>query len=122
MGGGKLKGKIFIGVKMSYYDEPVRDPSEVGYKEIVMKDEMNPARLDRDLSSLPSMTDDEWRLRRIIALSHSSCDGRSLYGDDGELYCWDCGIDFMRDSAAEIEKRISDLNLMKVIKEMGEEK
>jgi hypothetical protein len=44
------------------------------------------------------------KFRRLLFLRHG-CSGPSLYGDDGELQCSTCGIDFRRDSPDQIEAR-----------------
>ena len=43
-------------------------------------------------------------LRRLLWLRHG-CPMNALYGDDGEMQCGKCGIDFKRMSASEIEAR-----------------
>jgi|GEM_PF-3615440 len=67
----------------------------------------------RDLAELPKLSDEERIFRRLLFFMHSSCDHRNLYGDDGEMHCHTCDIDFVRDSAKDIEERISDINLAK---------
>ena len=57
------------------------------------------------------MTGDEKTLRCLLWLRHG-CD--ALYGDDGELQCISCGIDFKRDSAADIAQRFVDINVAKL--------
>lgn len=42
-------------------------------------------------------------LRELLFEAHP-CDGK--YGDDGERQCAHCGIDFRRDTAEEIERKI----------------
>ena len=71
-------------------------------------------RLNRDLSCIPHREDWEWRFRRLLFINHSSCDGREIYGDDGEMHCHKCDIDFARDTAKEIETRIGDINIHKL--------
>lgn len=71
--------------------------------------------INRDYSCLPIREDWERRLRRLLFLNHSSCDGRSIYGDDGEMHCHACDIDFVRDSAKDIERVISEINLARVV-------
>ena len=43
------------------------------------------------------------KLRFLLFLRHG-CVGEALYGDDGELQCKVCGIDFRRMSGDEIER------------------
>ena len=49
------------------------------------------------------MTEDEKKLRKLLWLHHG-CD--NLYGDDGEMQCSKCWIDFKRDSIEQIEKQL----------------
>jgi len=46
------------------------------------------------------MPSDEMMLRRLLWAKHGH--GQYLYGDDGELQCKYCGIDFKRNSVSEI--------------------
>lgn len=48
--------------------------------------------------------DENMLLRKLLWLRHG-CDGVMLYGDDGEMQCNHCGIDFKRDSVASIDER-----------------
>jgi hypothetical protein len=43
-------------------------------------------------------------LRKLLWLRHG-CEITVLYGDDGEMQCGKCGIDFKRDSAESIERK-----------------
>jgi hypothetical protein len=53
------------------------------------------------------MTDSERILRRLLWTYHAKdC---LLYGDDGEMQCNTCRIDFKRMSAEQIEARLTDL-------------
>lgn len=81
----------------------------------VLAMDINPIAFNRDLGTLPEIADDEFRFRRLLFINHGSCDGKQLYGDDGEMHCHECDIDFVRDSAEEIETRIGKLNLAKLI-------
>lgn len=45
------------------------------------------------------------RLRYLLWLTHP-CLGK--YGDDGEMQCSECRIDFKRDTAEHIERRIME--------------
>ena len=59
--------------------------------------------LDRFIGEAPDLglsRKDALHLRRLFWLGHG-CTG--LYGDDGEMQCGDCGIDFRRMRVAEIE-------------------
>ena len=50
----------------------------------------------------PKRTSEEWELRRLLWLHHG-CTG--LYGDDGEMQCNACMIDFKRDTIDKITHR-----------------
>ena len=52
------------------------------------------------------MTEDERGLRRLLWLRHG-CKFASLYGDDGEMQCSGCGIDFKRMTAVQIDRVLS---------------
>ena len=48
-------------------------------------------------------------LRRLLWIRHG-CPFSALYGDDGEMQCGKCVIDFKRTSAELIEKRFMKIN------------
>jgi hypothetical protein len=52
----------------------------------------------------------EMKLRELLWLNHG-CEHPALYGDDGEMQCNTCMIDFKRDSEDEIEKKIVAIRL-----------
>jgi len=54
-------------------------------------------------------------LRRVVWLNHG-CPMPALYGDDGEMQCNICYIDFKRMSGSDIEKRLYD-NMVKKMHE-----
>lgn len=58
------------------------------------------------------MSDDELTLRRMLWLRHG-CLG--LYGDDGEMQCGTCMIDFKRMEPALIEARFRDIGMQKLL-------
>jgi len=47
----------------------------------------------------------EMKLRKLLWLNHG-CEHAALYGDDGEMQCNSCMIDFKRDSEDVIENKI----------------
>lgn len=51
------------------------------------------------------MEDENIVLRRLLWLNHGCVD---LYGDDGEMQCSKCMIDFKRDSVKAIEDKLID--------------
>ena len=52
-------------------------------------------------------------LRRLLWLRHG-CQFGALYRDDGEMQCGSCRIDFLRDTAEEIEARFEHLGVDKL--------
>lgn len=63
---------------------------------------------------------DEMILRKLLWLNHK-CDINALYGDDGELSCGNCLIDFKRMSAKAIENRLIQNAIEILKKEDGKE-
>lgn len=59
------------------------------------------------------MTESE-QLRELLWLRHG-CTG--LYGDDGEMQCSTCRIDFKRDSVKVIKKRWFDIAMEHFIRD-----
>ncbi len=53
-------------------------------------------------------------LRKLLWLRHG-CSAHALYGDDGEMQCHTCGIDFKRARAEYIERRFIEINDPKMI-------
>lgn len=49
---------------------------------------------------------ENYQLRKLLWLNHG-CPIRSLYGDDGEMQCNSCLIDFKRDSVEDIERHLT---------------
>jgi hypothetical protein len=52
-------------------------------------------------------------LRKLLWIRHTSTPG-ALYGDDGEMQCGECGIDFKRLPAAEIDRLFYEAGLRKL--------
>lgn len=55
-------------------------------------------------SVVKDLQESEFSLRRMLWLRHG-CPLSALYGDDGEMQCNACMIDFRREAAFEIERR-----------------
>lgn len=53
-----------------------------------------------------SLVEENRRLRRLLALAHDSSTHRT-YGDDGELSCGACRVDFVRDPVRTIEEKLA---------------
>ena len=63
--------------------------------------------------------EDEMILRKLLWLNHRF-DINALYGDDGELSCGNCLIDFKRDSAEDIQNKFIQRGLEKLYKQQKE--
>jgi hypothetical protein len=59
------------------------------------------------------MTENEIILRRLLWIRHG-CPSEALYGDDGEMQCAACPMDFKRMSAHEIDRRWFEAGLRKI--------
>ncbi len=57
-----------------------------------------------------SKTIEERELRKLLWLHHGC---KNLYGDDGELQCAKCGLDFKRDQIETIKHTLSFKNVWK---------
>lgn len=60
-------------------------------------------------------------LRRLLWLSHG-CPFPALYGDDGEMQCHKCCLDFKRDSAQKIDERFTEVGMERYKKQIKEAK
>jgi hypothetical protein len=49
---------------------------------------------------------DELKLRELLWIRHDSSHFSALYGDDGEMQCGACLIDFKRDAPEVIEAQL----------------
>lgn len=58
-------------------------------------------------------------LRRLLFLRHG-CPSECLYGDDGEMQCGKCVIDFKRDSVQKIEIIFYKNGIKKLKEERGD--
>ena len=56
------------------------------------------------------------KLRELLWLNHGCLD--SLYGDDGEMQCNKCMIDFKRNSAEEIACRFAKIGILNIKKDL----
>ena len=54
-------------------------------------------------------------LRYMLARAHDGA-GHRIYGDDGELQCPVCWIDFVRDSAHEIQRKLEEAGMRELQK------
>jgi len=54
-------------------------------------------------------TQQESKLRELLWLRHG-CRIATLYGDDGEMQCSNCRIDFKRMTPNEIEEKLANTN------------
>lgn len=58
-------------------------------------------------------------LRTLLWHRHG-CPSECLYGDDGEIQCNSCGIDFKRDSSKKISQRLYEISIQKYKKSIKE--
>jgi len=56
------------------------------------------------------MSEEEQILRKLLWVRHG-CPFPALYGDDGEMQCNNCMIDFKRMAAKDIERRFIEINM-----------
>jgi len=56
-------------------------------------------------------------LRKLVWLSHQ-CYFPFLYGDDGEMQCNHCFIDFKRDSAESIQNKLEEIHMRQLQKDV----
>jgi len=75
------------------------------------------ALVEQMVSLQKQVVEDNGMLRRLLFLRHG-CSGPALYGDDGEMQCKNCGIDFRRDMADEIETKWQLLGLEKMVRQI----
>lgn len=61
-------------------------------------------------SQLRQLQEENRILRHLLAIAHDSPKHR-LYGDDGELQCSVCWIDFVRDTAQDIKRKIEEAGM-----------
>ena len=76
-----------------------RDICEQAYKQIKAR-----------LQPVPEEKKSENELLRKLLWVRHGCPFHCLYGDDGEMQCSCCGIDFKRASAEYIERRFIEIN------------
>jgi hypothetical protein len=94
--------------RTSFVTQDYREaPSGIGPHAPEWKDK--PHRLVYDLASEVDL------LRKLLWLRHDPNHYAGLYGDDGEMQCGACGIDFKRMSAVEIESRWQQDAMRKLI-------
>jgi hypothetical protein len=59
------------------------------------------------------MNDENELLRHLLWIRHGCS---ALYGDDGEMQCGNCLIDFKRMSAADIQARFTQIGMEKLVR------
>lgn len=67
------------------------------------------------------MVEEIYILRKLLWSNHG-CPPSHLYGDDGEMQCQACVIDFKRDSAEVIERRFGEMTKQRFIRAMQSRK
>jgi len=73
------------------------------------------------VAKMAKMSNGEFILRKLLFLRHG-CSIPDLYGDDGELQCNKCMIDFKRDSAELIEKKFHEIAINSLTKDKDQRK
>ena len=68
------------------------------------------AELEALRSENARMQEESQILRYLLAMSHEGKKHR-IYGDDGELQCPTCWVDFVRDSAQDIKRKIEEAGM-----------
>lgn len=63
-----------------------------------------------ELSQIVALQADNRKLRYLLARQHESATHR-IYGDDGELQCGACWIDFRLDTVADIERKLYEAGM-----------
>jgi len=70
--------------------------------------------MDEKISALEK---ENRKLRELLWLNHSCTE---LYGDDREMQCNKCAIDFKRDSAEKISRRFAEIGILNIKKNLQE--
>ena len=65
-----------------------------------------------------TIEEDNKKLRELLWLRHG-CSTASLYGDDGEMQCGHCLLDFKRMPAVEIQERFQQMALQRFVIEVN---
>jgi hypothetical protein len=60
----------------------------------------------------------EFGIRKLLWLTHS-CGQSYLYGDDGEMQCHLCGLDFVRHREQQIVSTFDKVGMMRFYVEIG---
>jgi hypothetical protein len=68
------------------------------------------------LAEIERLEQDAIEMRRQVWLSHG-CGTAALYGDDGEMQCGKCLIDFKRDEWPQIRDRLDSIALQRAQRE-----
>jgi len=89
--------------KNSTIGEIIDDITDAGYSVVDIPD-------DEYINTLEY---ENKKLRKMMFFAHLGC-GHVCYGDDGELQCNTCRIDFKRDSIDVIENKIIKANMDKL--------
>lgn len=84
-----------------------RELAELGGAEQPHKTSMWQCDLDKVVEELFLRREENLELRKLLWLLHG-CGRNSLYGDDGEMQCGHCIIDFKRNSVEQIELRLTN--------------
>jgi len=75
------------------------------------------AEVERLKNLLTKLTDGVSIWRRLVWLRHGCL---ALYGDDGEMQCGACGLDFKRMEPGEIEARFHEIGVEKMVRGLAQ--
>jgi hypothetical protein len=71
------------------------------------------------LETIDTLRSDNQILRKMLWFRHG-CPSGALYGDDGEMQCAKCFIDFKRLPVEDIRQRFQDIGVAKLAKALKE--
>lgn len=83
--------------------------------------ELNEQAIGRHEQQLQQLQDENQQLRKFAWLAHG-CGITSLYGDDGEMQCSDCKLDFKRDPIDTIFAKLDAKNIARIREEFSKQK
>jgi len=75
-----------------------------------MNEEFIECRTKENADEIMELQSDNRKLRYLLARQHDSAK-HMIYGDDGELQCSACWIDFRRDTVADIERKLYEAGM-----------
>ena len=67
------------------------------------------------IATMSNVIDEENKILRKLLWMRHGCPSHALYGDDGELQCSKCLIDFKRAPAEAIERQFLKINTPEIL-------